>query len=349
MCVPTPLGEHREPDLRFIIDNARSIAASLRPGQLVILESTTYPGTTDEILRPALEESGLKCGEDFFLAFSPEREDPGNTQFTTVNVPKIIGGVDEISGHLAAAFFGRVVERVVPVGNARIAEATKLTENIFRAVNIALVNELKIIYERMGIDVWDVLDAAETKPFGFMRFDPGPGWGGHCIPVDPFYLSWKARANGQTTHFIERAGEVNINMPQWIIGQLQRKLNERRLALNASRILILGMAYKKNVDDTRESPALEILELLYEQGAEVDYHDPFVPVVPRTRKHADKAGLHSVELTPESIAVYDAVLIVTDHDQVDYPMLAANARLVLDSRGVYHRRFAHLKDRVVSV
>lgn len=349
ICLPTPLNRNLEPDMHYIVDNAHAIRACLRSGQLVALESTTWPGTCDELLRPILEETGLACGRDFFLAFSPEREDPGNISFGTTNTPKLVGGVDPLSGDLAEAFYARVVERPVRVANARVAEAAKLTENIFRAVNIALVNELKIVYQRMGIDVWQVLDAAETKPFGFMRFNPGPGWGGHCIPVDPFYLAWKAREFGQRTHFIERAGEVNVTMPQWIIGRLQWHLNERSRPLRGSRVLIIGMAYKKNIDDTRESPALEILELLQDQGAEVNYHDPHVPTVPRTRKHPEKEGLRSVPLTAETIAAHDAVVIVTDHDAVDYEALAAHARLLLDSRGVYHRALPHLEHRVVNV
>ncbi len=333
VCVPTPLGRHEEPDLRYVRETAREIAARLRPGQLVVLESTTFPGTTDEVLRPLLEASGLRCGRDFFLAYSPEREDPGNPHYETRRIPKLVGGVDEPSARLAVAFYERVFDEVVPVAAARVAEAAKLTENVFRAVNIALVNELKMVYAAMGIDIWDVLDAAATKPFGFMRFDPGPGWGGHCIPVDPFYLAWKAREHGLRSAFVERAGEVNVGMPAWVVERLTLALNERGKAVRGARVLLLGIAYKPDVDDARESPAFPILARLLRLGAEVSYHDPWIPSLPRVRAHPELPSLASVELTPERLAEADAVLLVTDHSNVDYEMVGRHASLVVDTRG----------------
>jgi UDP-N-acetyl-D-glucosamine dehydrogenase len=334
ICVPTPLTPQREPDMSYVLSSARQVKAALRPGQLVVLESTTYPGTTDELVRAVLEETGLRCGSGFFLAFSPEREDPGNKDYGTTNTPKVIGGVDEVSGDLAQALYDEVVAGTVRVSSARAAEATKLTENIFRAVNIALVNELKVVYDRMGIDVWEVLDAASTKPFGFMRFNPGPGWGGHCIPLDPFYLSWKAREVGVSTKFIELAGEVNVNMPHYVVEKLQHALNERGKPVKGSKILVLGIAYKKDIDDSRESPAFEIIELLFELGASVSFHDPHIPVIPRTRRHAAMAGMRSTPLTAEALAEHDAAVIITDHRAVDYEMVSRHAQLVVDTRGV---------------
>jgi UDP-N-acetyl-D-glucosamine dehydrogenase len=336
VCVPTPLTAHREPDLSFVESTARTIAASARPGQLIVLESTTYPGTTEEILQPALERAGLALDRDVFLAFSPEREDPNNRDFRLETIPKVVGGVTPRSGELAALLYGSVVQRVVVVSGARVAEAAKLVENVFRAVNIALVNELKVCFDRMGLDVWEVLDAAATKPFGFMKFEPGPGLGGHCIPVDPFYLTWKAREFGVSTRFIELAGEINTAMPEWVVQKLSDALNERRKSLRGSRILILGIAYKKNVDDVRESPALEIMEKLLARGAEVSYHDPHVPRIPSTRRHRPK--LSSVPLTDESLAESDAALIVTDHDGVDYERVGRLAPLIVDTRNALGRR-----------
>ena len=349
ICVPTPLNKYREPDMSYIINNANIIKKYLRKGQLVVLESTTYPGTTDTLLKNILDESGLVLGDDYFLAFSPEREDPGNADFSTSTIPKIVGGVDPVSGDLATEFYSRIITKAVRVNTAAEAEATKLTENIFRSVNIALVNELKVIFDKMGMDIWEILDAASTKPFGFMRFEPGPGWGGHCIPVDPFYLTWKAREYELSTKFIELAGEVNVTMPKWIVKRLQDALNDHQRSVKGSRILLMGMAYKRDIDDTRESPSLVIQEILGEMGAHVDYHDPHVPAIPITRKFSELAGLKSVELTPEVIASYDAVLIVTDHAAVDYEMLAENAKLLLDTRGVYHKKYPDLKDKVLSV
>lgn len=341
-CVPTPLTEHRDPDMSFVEGTARAIAKALRPGQLVILESTTYPGTTDELVRSVLDTSGLSLGCDYFLAYSPEREDPGNRSFSTTSIPKLVGGVDALSGDLAEALYSRVIEKVVRVRDARVAEAAKLTENVFRAINIALVNELKIVYDRMGIDVWEVLDAAATKPFGFMRFNPGPGWGGHCIPLDPFYLSWKARAHGGTARFIELAGEINVLMPEYVIGKLQLGLNEHEKPVRGSKILVLGIAYKKDIDDPRESPAFEILEKLLHLGAEVTYHDPHIPEAPRMRSWPHLPAMRSVELDARSVAEADAVLLVTDHTHVDYDLVRAHAKLVVDTRGVYREPFPAL-------
>ena len=334
LCVPTPLTPQREPDMSYVVATVRAVARTLRTGQLVVLESTTWPGTTEELVAPLLEAGGLVCGRDFFLAYSPEREDPGNAGFSTSTIPKLVGGVDEVSADLAAALYEGAVERVVRTSSARTAEAAKLTENIFRAVNIALVNELKVAYDRMGIDVWEVLDAAATKPFGFMRFDPGPGWGGHCIPVDPFYLSWKAREHGVSTRFIELAGEVNVAMPRYVVAKLQGALNDRGKAVKGARVLLLGLAYKRDVADPRESPAFEILDQLLRLGAEVTYHDPHVPEAPPMRTWPDLPAMRSVELTPEVVGAQDAVVVVTDHRAVDYGMVAEHAALVVDTRRV---------------
>ncbi len=335
ICVPTPLTIQREPDMSYVVNTVQQIRARLRRGQLVVLESPTYPGTTDELVKGILEESGLCCGPDFLLAFSPEREDPGNASFTTATIPKIVGGVDEAAGDLAQRLYDQIVVRTVRVGNAREAEAAKLVENVFRAVNIALVNELKIVFDRMGIDVWTVLDAASTKPFGFMRFNPGPGWGGHCIPLDPFYLSWKAREYGVTPKFIELAGEVNVRMPAYVLEKLGLALNDRRKAVRGSRILVLGIAYKKDIDDPRESPAFEIIEGLLRLGADVSYHDPHVPRAPRMRSWPELPPMASVPLTRETLSAQDAVVVVTDHTSVDYAFVAAHAPLVVDTRGIY--------------
>ena len=333
ICVPTPLTQHREPDLSFVTCTAEAIAPHLRPGQLIVLESTTYPGTTVEVVKPILERSGLASGRDWFLAYSPEREDPGNLDFTTTRIPKVIGGDGPDAGQLATAFYGRVVPHTVPVSSPKVAEAVKLTENIFRAVNIALANELKIVFNAMGIDIWEVIDAAKTKPFGYMPFYPGPGLGGHCIPVDPFYLTWKAREYGIVTRFIELAGEVNTAMPRRVVEDLALALDQRfAKGLNGARILIMGLAYKKNVDDMRESPALTIMELLEERGAETAYHDPYLPEILHSRRHGRFAGRRSILLDPSAIADFDAVLIVTDHDDVDYAGLVEAARLVVDTR-----------------
>lgn len=335
ICVPTPLTPQREPDMTYVQKSARQIKTSLRPGQLVVLESTTYPGTTDELVREILEESGLQVGRDFFLAFSPEREDPGNKDYGTTNTPKVVGGVDPVSGDLAQALYDRIISRTVRVSSARAAEAAKLTENIFRAVNIALVNELKVVYDRMGIDVWEVLDAAATKPFGFMRFNPGPGWGGHCIPLDPFYLSWKARESGAAPKFIELAGDVNVEMSHFVVNKLQLALNGRSRAVKGSRVLVLGIAYKKDIDDPRESPAFEIIERLLHLGAEVGYHDPHIPVAPRMRTWPKLPAMESLLLDAATLRAHDAVVLVTDHSAVDYDLVAREASLIVDTRGVY--------------
>lgn len=342
ICVPTPLDRHREPDLSFVEGTARAIARRLRSGQMVVLESTTWPGTTLELVKPILEETGLRSGLDFLLAYSPEREDPGNAVFTTSAIPKVVGGDGRVALDLACAFYAGIVSRVVPVSSAATAEAVKLTENIFRAVNIALVNELKTIYDAMGIDVWEVIEAASTKPFGYMPFQPGPGLGGHCIPIDPFYLTWKAREFGVNTRFIELAGEVNTLMPRLVVEKLAQALDRQaRRGLNGARILLLGMAYKRNVDDLRESPSLVLTRLLEARGARVDYHDPHVPEVPRTREHPELAGRRSVPADAESVARYDAVLVATDHDAVDHAAIARAARLVVDTRNACARAGVH--------
>jgi UDP-N-acetyl-D-glucosamine dehydrogenase len=338
ICVPTPLTAHLEPDLSFVISTAKTIARHLRRHQLVILESTTYPGTTAEVLRPILETSGLKCDRDFFIAFSPERVDPGSAEYSTSRIPKVVGADCEEAREAACELYSHFVARVVKVSSSGTAEAVKLTENIFRAVNIALVNELKIIYEAMGVDVWEVIEAAKTKPFGFMPFYPGPGLGGHCIPIDPFYLTWKAREYGIATRFIELAGQINSSMPRHIVHRLACAIDAHRgKGLNGTRILVLGIAYKKNVDDTRESPGLRIIEMLEQRGAEVSYYDPYVPVIPETRVHKLLAGRRSQDWRPNDFGSYDAILIVTDHDGVDYSELVRNAQLVIDTRNVCRR------------
>jgi len=333
ICVPTPLGRHREPDLSYIESTAHSIAANLRPGQLVVLESTTYPGTTREVVKPILEATGLRSGRDFFLAYSPEREDPGNMDFETSRIPKIVAGDGADAQALALALYDQIVVRTVPVSSLDTAEAVKLTENIFRAVNIALVNELKIVYHAMGIDVFEVIEGAKTKPFGYMPFYPGPGLGGHCIPIDPFYLTWKARELEIGTRFIELAGEINTAMPHYVVQRTVEELDRRfGRGLNGSHILVVGLAYKKNVDDTRESPALTIIDMLEGRGAAVAYHDPHVPVIPPTRAHPGLTGRRSVELDPDRLAAFDAVLVITDHDAVAWDQIARHARLVVDTR-----------------
>ena len=335
ICVPTPLTANREPDMRYVENSTADIAKVLRAGQLVVLESTTYPGTTADLMAPILSAGGLKCGSDFFLAFSPEREDPGNPDFSTSSTPKVVGADDAGSQALAVQLYSQIVPRVVEVSSTRTAEAVKLTENIFRAVNIAFVNELKIIYAEMGIDVWEVIEAAKSKPFGYMPFYPGPGLGGHCIPIDPFYLTWAARAHGLNTRFIELAGDVNTAMPDYVITKTVEALDTRLgLALSRAKILVLGVAYKKNVDDVRESPSLDIMAKLLARGCKVDFHDPHVPVL-KTKKATGKLNnTPSVALTPETIAKYDACMILTDHDKVDYAALTRHAKLIVDTRGV---------------
>lgn len=339
ICVPTPLTKHRDPDLSFVTRTSQSIAKSLRPGQLVVLESTTYPGTTDGVVRPILEETGLKSGRDFFLGFSPEREDPGNQNFRTSTIPKVVAGDGAEASALVEAFYGAAVETVVPVSTTATAEAVKLTENIFRAVNIALVNELKVVYEAMGIDIWEVIDAAKTKPFGYMPFYPGPGLGGHCIPIDPFYLTWKSREYELPTRFIELAGEINSAMPRHVVDRLAEALDVRAgKALSRSKVLVIGLAYKKNVPDIRESPSLKLIELIEARGGRASYHDPHVPSVPPTREYGHLKGRPSVELTQDTVSGFDAVLVATDHDAVDYAALATWAPLIIDTRNAFGRR-----------
>ena len=334
LCVPTPLSKHHEPDLSYVVDTTKAIAPFVRKGQLIILESTTYPGTTRDVLQPILEAgSGLKADEDFVVAYSPEREDPGNPDFNTATIPKVVGAATQEGQDMSAALYESLIDKVVRVSTPETAEAVKLTENIFRAVNIALVNELKLIYDDMGVDVWEVIDAAATKPFGFMPFYPGPGLGGHCIPIDPFYLTWKAKEYERSTRFIELAGEINRNMPKHVISKLAEALSkQQKKSLNGANILVIGIAYKKNVDDMRESPSLVLMELLGEQGANFDYYDPHIPVVPATREHAEFTDMKSVELNKETLAKYDAVLIATDHANVDWQMLADNSTMIVDTR-----------------
>jgi UDP-N-acetyl-D-glucosamine dehydrogenase len=338
ICVPTPLNKNREPDISYIIKTGESIAPHLHKGILVVLESTTYPGTTDEDLRAVLEKgSGLKAGSDFHLAFSPEREDPGNPNSVVATIPKVIGGFTPACLEKAKALYGKALKTLVPVSSCRAAEATKLLENIFRGVNIALVNELKVVYEAMGIDVWEVINAAKTKPFGFMAFYPGPGLGGHCIPIDPFYLTWKAREYGKNTRFIELAGEVNTAMPQHVIHRVAEALNNEKKPVKGSRILLLGLSYKANVDDDRESPTYVLMDLLKERGAEIAYYDPFVPVIRPTREHPHFAGTKSIAWDKNLISNYDAVLISTAHDAVNYKELGSWAKVIIDTRNVMHQ------------
>ena len=339
IAVPTPLTRYREPDLSYVVRTTEAIGKRLRPGQLVVLESTTYPGTTDEVMRPILEKaSGLKSGVDFFLAFSPEREDPGNPDFGTSTIPKVVGGDGADALAMGLALYGEFVVKAVPVSSTATAEAVKLTENIFRSVNIALVNELKVVYAAMGIDVWEVIEAAKTKPFGFMPFYPGPGLGGHCIPIDPFYLTWKAREYDIATRFIELAGEINTRMPYYVVDRLAERLDTQlRRNLSDAKVLIVGIAYKKNVDDMRESPSLKLIELIEKRGASAAFHDPHIPVIPPTREHPELAGRVSMPLDQASLARYDAVLIATDHDDVDYRALASGSKLVIDTRNACAR------------
>ncbi len=331
ICVPTPLTASRDPDLSYVESTAHQIAARLRPGQLVVLESTTYPGTTRDVMLPILAAGGLKCGDDFYLAYSPEREDPGNPDFSAGRIPKVVGGYDEMSARLAEQLYQCAVSEVVPVSSCEVAEACKVLENTYRAVNIALVNELKKVFDRLGIDVWEVIDAAKTKPFGFQAFYPGPGLGGHCIPIDPFYLSWVARKHDVPTRFIELAGEVNASMPDYVVERVALALNDARKAVNGSKICILGVAYKRDVDDPRESPSFRVMELLEARGAVITYSDPHVPQLPKMRHHR-LPSMTSCELTKDYLAAQDCVVIVTDHAAFDYAFLAAHSRLIVDTR-----------------
>lgn len=331
ICVPTPLNRHREPDLSFIVSTLESMLPNMREGQLVSLESTTWPGTTDEVLAPRLRSRGLVPGQNCALVFSPEREDPGNPNYGTKDIPKVIGGVSPTCLKLGQALYAHAIQTMVPVSSAKVAEMTKLLENIHRSVNIGLVNEMKIVADKMGINIHEVIDAAATKPFGFVPYRPGPGLGGHCIPIDPYYLTWKAREYGVNTRFIELAGEINHYMPQWVVGKVADALNERGKAVNGSRILVLGIAYKKNIDDSRESPAIEIMELLRSKGAFVDYSDPHVPIFPHKREY--RFELESVPLMPDKVSTYDCLILATDHDGFDYTLLAEHANLIVDTRG----------------
>ena len=344
ICVPTPLTRHREPDLQFVLNTGRQIGPHLKRGQLVVLESTTYPGTTDQELRPILESvSKLAAGTDFHLAYSPEREDPGNPKYRTVDLPKVVGGFTPGCGEAARDLYGHAGLKLVPVNSTQVAEAAKLLENIFRSVNIALVNELKVVFDKMGIDVWDVIEAAKTKPFGYMPFYPGPGLGGHCIPIDPFYLTWKAREFGVATRFIELSGEINTSMPTYVVERLSQALSDRGKPMKDAHVLLLGLAYKKDVDDIRESPAFVLWELLESRGAKLSFHDPFVAVVPATREHPKLAGVKGLALTPQTLSAADAVLIVTDHTNVDYAQVVKHAPLVVDTRNACARVPAELK------
>lgn len=331
LCIPTPLGKHNEPDISYIVNTIEAVVPHIRKGQLISLESTTYPGTTDEEIVPRVEKKGFKVGEDYFVVFSPEREDPGNKNFHTQTIPKVLGGYTPNCQDVGAALYGSVIDRVVKVSSTKAAEMTKLLENIFRSVNIGLVNELKIVSDKMGIDIWEVIDAAATKPFGYMPFYPGPGLGGHCIPIDPFYLTWKAHEYHVHTRFIELAGEINTSMPEYVVNKAQDALNNAKKSMNGSKILVMGLAYKKNVSDTRESPSVEIIEELIKKGAEVSYSDTYVSVFPKMREH--NLDMKSVELTEANIKSFDCVIIATDHDNFDYKSLLKNAKIIVDPRG----------------
>lgn len=344
ICVPTPLTEHREPDLSYVFNTTRTIAKYLRKRQLIVLESTTYPGTTDEDMRTVLEETGLKAGEDFYLAFSPEREDPVNKDFSTSTIPKVIGGYSRNCLTAAKALYDCIVVRTVPVSSTKVAEATKLLENIYRSVNIALVNEMKILFDKMDIDIWEVIEAAKTKPFGFQAFYPGPGLGGHCIPIDPFYLTWKAKQYDFQTRFIELAGEVITSMPYYVVNKIMDALNERRKSIKNSKLLILGVAYKKDVDDMRESPSLKLIELIKEKGAAVDYHDPYIPLLPPLRRY--RLNMKSIQLNKKNVAKYDCVVIATDHTVYDYRWLVEHSKMIVDTRNAT-KDFKHLRGKKI--
>lgn len=333
ICVPTPLSRHREPDLSYIVETMKAVTPHMRAGQMLSLESTTWPGTTEEVLRPFIDSRGFTIGEDFFLVYSPEREDPGNPNFSTHSIPKVVGGSTPACREVGERLYGAAVDKIVPVSSTQAAELTKLLENIHRAVNIGLVNEMKIIADKMDIDIFEVIDAAKTKPFGFTAYYPGPGLGGHCIPIDPFYLTWKAKEYGLSTHFIELAGEINRDMPEWVVAKIADALNDHQKSLKGSRILALGIAYKRDVDDMRESPSVFVMEHLRDRGAIVEYSDPNVPVFPKMRDH--KFDLSSVNLTPEMIESYDAVVLLTDHSDFDYASILENAKLLVDTRGKY--------------
>jgi len=338
VCVPTPLNNEREPDLSYVVSTIDMIMPNLKQGHLVVLESTTYPGCTESVVKPLLNRSGLKSGQDYYLAYSPEREDPGNPEFATARIPKVVGGDGATALEIATALYDEIVVETVPVSSMDVAEAVKLTENIFRSVNIALVNELKTIFAKMGVDIWEVIEAAKTKPFGYMPFYPGPGLGGHCIPIDPFYLTWRAKQVGEETRFIELAGEINTSMPERVVDILDQTLSDLlQKSLSGSKILLVGLAYKKNVDDTRESPAFALIELMELKGASVDFYDPYIPEIPVTREHTSLAGRVSVDCTAETLEGYDAVLICTDHENIDYDLVARHANMLIDTRGVVRK------------
>lgn len=341
ICVPTPLNKHREPNMSYVFDTTKTIAKYLNKGQLVVLESTTYPGTTDEDMRSILEETGLKAGKDFYLAYSPEREDPNNKDFSTGTIPKVVGGYSEECLCAAITLYDAIVVKTVPVSSTRVAEATKLLENIYRSVNIAMVNELKMLFDRMDIDIFEVIDAARTKPFGFQPFYPGPGLGGHCIPIDPFYLTWKAREYEFSTRFIELAGEINSNMPYYVVQKVVEALNENGKSVKGAKVLMLGLAYKKDVDDPRESPSLRLIELLELKGANVDYNDPYIPKPPKMRKY--KVNKKSVSLTNENLSKYDCVVIATDHSSYDPDFIMENSSLVIDTRNMIGKKWINSK------
>lgn len=335
ICVPTPLTQNREPDMQYVEQSCETISRYLQKGQLITLESTTYPGTSRDLMAPILEKSGLKAGRDFYLAYSPEREDPGNKNFTTKTIPKVCGGLTKQCRDIACDLYSLAIDKVVPVSSVEAAEATKIMENVYRCINIAMVNELKMVFDRMGIDVWEVIRAASTKPFGFSPFYPGPGLGGHCIPIDPFYLTWKARQYGMPTRFIELAGEINTNMPHYVIERTMDALNEHKKSLNGSKVLVLGLAYKKDIDDLRESPSIELIELLREKGAKVDYNDPYIPKTHKQREH--DLRMKSVKLTAAMLKSYDVVLISTDHSDYDYKWIVENSKLVVDTRNATNK------------
>lgn len=340
ICVPTPLGKHNDPDISFIVNTMESILPYIREGQIISLESTTYPGTTEEEIVARVEKKGFKVGENYFVVFSPEREDPGNKKFHTQIIPKVLGGYTSSCREIGTKLYGSVIDKIVEVSSTKAAEMTKLLENIFRSVNIGLVNELKIVCDKMGIDIWEVIDAASTKPFGYMPFYPGPGLGGHCIPIDPFYLTWKAHEYKMHTRFIELAGEINTSMPEWVVTKTIDGLNRFKKAINGANILVLGLAYKKNVSDTRESPSVEVMELLLQKGAIVDYSDPYVLEFPEMRKH--KLDLKSVALTENNLKKYDAIIIATDHDDFDYDFILKNSALIIDTRGRYRKNYPNV-------
>jgi UDP-N-acetyl-D-glucosamine dehydrogenase len=340
LCVPTPLNKYREPDLSFVLNTTDSIIPYLKTGQVVSLESTTYPGTTEEELLPRIEKGGLKVGENIYLVFSPEREDPGNEKYTTRTIPKVVGGQTPNCLEVGTALYAGVIDKVVPVSSTKVAEMSKLLENIHRSINIGLVNEMKMVCDKMGIDIHEVIDAAATKPFGFVPYRPGPGIGGHCIPIDPFYLTWKAREYGVHTHFIELAGEINSSMPSWVLKKIAKSLNQYEKSIKGSKVLVLGISYKKNIDDMRESPSVFLMEKLRDEGANLNYSDPHVPVFPKMREHS--FDLKSVELNPTSIASYDCIVLATDHDKFDYEMIQKHAQLIVDTRGKYRTVYSNV-------